>query len=190
VKELVVFGGPNGAGKTTMAAQILPDRLGIADFVNADEIARGLSPFDAQRSAVAAGFSMIDCIDSHVRAGRNFAFETTCAGHRHVKLLRRCRELGYRITLVFLWLPSAETARERVARRVERGGHNIPADVVTRRYSRGLFNMRHAYLPLADVALIIDNSDAGGNLIAERRQDGSFVVHDKILWQRIEESTA
>jgi predicted ABC-type ATPase len=132
-----------------MAVRILPDRLGIADFVNADEIARGLSPFDAERSAVAAGFAMIDRIDAHVRAGRNFAFERTCAGHRHVKLLRRCRELGYRITLVFLWLPSPEMARERVARRVEGGGHDIPGDVVTRRYARVLFNMRHAYLPLA-----------------------------------------
>ena len=173
-----------------MAAEILLDRLGIADFVNADEIARGLSPFDAERSAVAAGLAMIERIEAHVRAGKSFAFETTCAGHRHVKLLRRCRELGYRITLVFLWLPSAEIARERVARRVERGGHHIPGDVVTRRYSRGLFNMRHAYLPLADVALIIDNSDAGGNLIAQRLEDGSFIVHEKILWRRIEESTA
>jgi predicted ABC-type ATPase len=189
VKEIVVFGGPNGAGKTTMAARLLPSPLGVVEFVNADEIARGLSPFDAEQSAAAAGSAMIERIDAHVQAARSFAFETTCAGHRHVRLLKKCRDAGYRITLLFLWLPSADVARERVALRVRNGGHHVPDHVVVRRYAAGLRNMRHLYLPLVDIGLIYDNSDEGGQLIAERRQGDSFIIHDEILWRKIEEST-
>jgi predicted ABC-type ATPase len=189
LKEIVVFGGPNGAGKTTMAAQLLPRRLGVVEFVNADEIARGLSPFDWQRSEIAAGTAMIERIDALVRAQQSFAFETTCAGHRHLRLLRQCREAGYRISLLFLWLPSAEMAKERVARRVRRGGHPIPADVISRRYTSGLRNMRRRYLPLVDVALIYDNSDNEGGQIAELREDGRLIVYDEARWRLIEEAT-
>jgi predicted ABC-type ATPase len=189
LKEIFVFGGPNGAGKTTMATRLLPHRLGIIEFVNADEIARGLSPFDWGRSAIAAGSAMISRIDELVRAQRSFAFETTCAGRRHLRLLKQCRTAGYRITLLFLWLPSAEMARERVARRVRRGGHPIPPDVIARRYAAGLRNMRHLYLPLVDVALIYDNSDEGGELIAARRQDGALVIYDRTRWRMIEDGT-
>jgi predicted ABC-type ATPase len=188
-KEIFVFGGPNGAGKTTMANRLLPGRLSVVEFVNADEIARGLSPFDAEQSTVAAGSAMIERIDSLAQAGRSFAFETTCAGHRHVRFIRRCRDAGYRVTLLFLWLPSAAVALERVARRVESGGHRIADAVVIRRYAAGLRNMRHHYLPLVDVGLIYDNSDEGGDLIAARRQDGLFVIHDDTRWKSIEEAT-
>jgi predicted ABC-type ATPase len=126
--------------------------------MNADEIARGLSPFDPEANAVPAGRMMIDRIDKLVAAGKSFAFETTCAGHRQVKLLRSCRTAGYRVTFFFLWLPSPQAAIQRVAQRVTRGGHYIPDDVVARRYVMGLYNMRHMFLPLADVAAIYDNS--------------------------------
>jgi predicted ABC-type ATPase len=100
-----------------------------------------------------------------------------------------CRAIGYRATLFFLWLPSPEVAVSRVARRVREGGHRIPLDIIRRRYWAGLRNMRHLYLPLADVALIVDNSDEGGGLIAEREPDGPFVVHDASRWALIEEAT-
>ena len=172
-----------------MASRLLPNELGVVEFVNADEIARGLSPFDWERSAIAAGTAMIERIEELVRAQQSFAFETTCAGRRHVRLLKQCHDAGYRTTLLFLWLPSAQVALERVARRVRRGGHPIPDDVVVRRYAAGLRNMRHLYLPLVDIGLIYDNSDDGGELIAERRQDGTFLIHDGPRWKSIEEST-
>ena len=119
----------------------------------------------------------------------SFAFETTCAGRTHLQRLRACRSAGYRVTLIFLWLPSAEVASARVAQRVAHGGHGIPHEVVVRRYSAGLRNMRHDYLPLADVALIYDNFERGRVLIAEKRADSSLVVHDPQRWSMIEEAT-
>jgi predicted ABC-type ATPase len=188
-KNAIVVGGPNGAGKTSWAAKHLPTTLNVREFVNADEIARGLSPFDPDSNVVAAGRVMLDRLDALVRAGDNFAFETTCASHRHPRFLKGCRAVGYQIMLVFLWLPSADVALARVAHRVRQGGHRIPDDVVVRRYSAGLRNMRHLYLPLADSAYIYDNSDGGGTLIAERQGAAPMTVHDSDRWSRIEEAT-
>jgi predicted ABC-type ATPase len=125
--------------------------------LNADEIARGLSPFDPEANAVPAGRMMIGRIDKLVAAGKSFAFETTCVGHRQARLLRSCRAAGYRVIFIFLWLPAPQAAIARVAQRVARGGHHIPDDVVVRRYAAGLHNMRHAFLPLADVAFVYDS---------------------------------
>jgi predicted ABC-type ATPase len=189
IKDVVMIGGPNGAGKTTWAYHQLPETLDIREFVNADEIARGISPLDPEASARAAGRLMIERLNELVSAGCSFAFETTCSGRGHVRLLERCRAAGYRIVLIFLWLPSSDIALARVARRVGQGGHRIPADVVVRRYSAGLRNMRHIYLPLADLILIHDNSDASGVLIAERRGGAPLVIHDSGRWKQIEEAT-
>ena len=189
MKDVIVIGGPNGAGKTTAASRLLPVTLDLPEFLNADEIARGLSPFDPERNAVPAGRMMIDRIDRLVAAGKSFAFETTCAGHRQAKLLRSCRAAGYRVILFFLWLPSPEAAIQRVAQRVSRGGHNIPDDVIARRYSFGLYNMRHMFLPLADVAAIYDNSLEPPVLIAEKELESSFTVRDTKRWKVIEDAT-
>ena len=188
-KHVIVVGGPNGAGKTTWAMRRLPDVLTIRDFVNADEIARGLSPFDPESSALAAGRVMISRLSELIAAGHNFAFETTCSGRGHAGFLKKCRANGYRVTLVFLWLPSAEVALARVARRISQGGHRIPDDVIVRRYAAGLRNMRYLYLPLADIALIYDNSDGSDTLIAARHLDGPFMIHDQGRWSQIEEAT-
>jgi predicted ABC-type ATPase len=189
VKDVVILGGPNGAGKTTAAQVLLPQELDIREFVNADEIARGLSPFNATGAALAAGRLMLERMRILVRDGRSFAFETTCSGRTYVRLVRRCRTEGWRVTLLYLWLPSPQTALDRVARRVREGGHDIPADVVVRRYWAGLANMRHLYLPLADVAAIYDNSDEGRVLIAERTPGAPLVVHDATRWATIERTT-
>src|SRR4029077_16550129 len=109
------------------------------------------------------------------------------AGRVHVQRLRRCRELGYRI-MIFLWLPSADIALARVAQRVANGGHGIPRDVVVRRYAAGIRNMRHAYLPLADVAIVYDNFERGRILIAEKDPDSSLIIHDSERWRMIEEA--
>lgn len=185
-KDLLILGGPNGAGKTTTAARLLPHDLGIREFVNADEIARGISPFNPEATAIMAGRVMIERMRALVAAGESFAFETTCSGRAHAEFLRSCRGAGYRITLIYLWLNSPQMALARVARRVDRGGHSIPPDVVTRRYHAGIRNMRDLYLPLADVASIYDNSDgAGGTLIAQRTAEGHFVVRDPTRWALI-----
>jgi len=148
VRDVIMLGGPNGADKTTAAATLLPQALDIREFVNADEIARGLSPFNPNGAAVAAGRLMIARVRALARAGESFGFETTCAGLGHARLLRMCRAVGYRLSLVFLWLPSPEAALARVSRRVREGGHGIPDDVVIRRYAAGLRNMRRVYLPM------------------------------------------
>ena len=147
-----MLGGPNGAGKTTAAQTLIPTALRIREFVNADEIARGLSPFNPEATAIAAGRLMVERIRALADAGENFAFETTCAGRGHARLLRNCRAAGYRATLVFLWLPSVEAALKRVARRVSEGGHGVPEGTVRRRYLAGLRNMRALYLPAVDLA--------------------------------------
>jgi Zeta toxin len=118
VENIVIIGGPNGAGKTTAAQVVLPQQLDIREFVNADEIARGLSPFNPEGAALAAGRLMIERVRNLVQNRRSFALETTCAGRGHVNLLRRCKVEGWRVTLVYLWLPSVEAALDRVARRV------------------------------------------------------------------------
>src|SRR5262249_50973959 len=127
-KELVIIGRPNGAGKTTAAFDLLPKSLPIRQFVNADEIARGVSPFDPEGGAIAAARIMLQRIHSLLEAGQSLAFETTCASRTHSRLIHTARDQQYRVTLLFLWLPSPDAAVERVARRVRLGGHRIPAD--------------------------------------------------------------
>jgi predicted ABC-type ATPase len=106
-----------------------------------------------------------------------------------MRLLQTCQEAGYRVTLIFLWLPSPATALARVARRVREGGHNVPDDVVIRRYHAGLRNMRHLYLPIADIGLVYDNSDGPGVLVAESRRNGQLLIHDRTRWNEIEDAT-
>lgn len=187
-KRIVLIGGPNGAGKTEWAVRNLGLSLNIDTFVNADEIARGLSPLAPERADVAAGRIMIDRLHELVAAGESFAFEATCAGRGHGRLLKRCRSAGYQVMLIFFWLPSVEVAIERVARRVARGGHNIPTEVIARRYAIGLRNLRHFYLPLVDTGIVIDNSDRSGVLIAEYRA-GALAVRDETRWSQIEEAS-
>jgi predicted ABC-type ATPase len=133
---------------------------------------------------------MLDRIKILTDAGQSFAFETTCSGRGHMRFLKQCRACGYRLTLLFLWLSSPRAAITRVARRVRQGGHNIPKDVIVRRYQGGLRNMRHVYLPLVDSAFVFDNSDDRGVLIAAREDGGPLVIHDMPTWKQIEEATS
>jgi predicted ABC-type ATPase len=185
LKDIIVLGGPNGAGKTTAAKLLRPEKLGIVEFVNADEIARGLSPFDPDGAAVAAGRVMLQRMKELRQRGQSFAFETTCAGRTHIRFLKDCKTDGWRINLLFLWLPSPEAAIARVNRRIREGGHAIPPDVIVRRYFAGIANMRRSYLPLADVAAIYDNSDEGRVLIAERSAGKTLVIGDSGRWAKI-----
>jgi len=183
--DIVIIGGPNGAGKTTAARHLIPEALGIREFVNADEIARGLSPFNVDGVAMAAGRLMLQRIGALQRAGISFAFETTCAGRQHARWLANAKEAGWRITLLFLWLPNADIARARVRRRIAEGGHAIPPDVILRRFAAGLRNLHRLYLPLADFAAIYDSSEAM-RLIAVKAS-GRMWIDDPERWAMIEE---
>ena len=187
MSELLVIGGPNGAGKTTAAKALLPRYTGIVEFVNADEIARGLSPFNAEGAAIAAGRVMLERMEALIQARTSFAFETTCAGRGHAALIRRCQALGFRVTLLFFWLPSPELAIERVARRVQQGGHDIPTPVIRRRYRAGLVNLARLYWPMARQGAILDGEAAPARPVIEKFDVGRVLVHNADLWQRIQE---
>lgn len=169
--RVVVLAGPNGAGKTTASQRFVRDFLGIRNFVNADTIARGLAAFAPESVALAAGRVMLKRLHELAAMRADFAFETNLASHSLAPWLAELRASGYRLLLAFLWLPSAEVAIARVGRRVVAGGHHVPADVVRRRYERGLANLRTTFLPMADAVWLFDASCAPGRLVASGAPD-------------------
>ena len=189
MNEIILIGGPNGAGKTTTAKILLPELFRLHEFVNADEIARDISPENVEAAALAAGRRMIERMRELVRDGQSFALETTCSGKSYIPLLQGCKTKGWRVALYYFWLPSPEDSIARVAKRVSQGGPHIPDEVIYRRFKTGLWNMRHLYLPLADTAAIYDNSGQQRILIADKESGWPLVVHDQERWSRIEELT-
>jgi predicted ABC-type ATPase len=157
-KRVLILAGPNGAGKTTFAREFLPDEAQCPTFVNADLIAAGLSPFQPEAAALRAGRLMLELIDDLVARGESFAFETTLADPGYVRRISAWQASGYHITILFLALPSADAAIERVAERVVQGGHAIPEDVIRRRFTRGRTNFENLYKPLADAWALYDSS--------------------------------
>jgi predicted ABC-type ATPase len=188
-KDIFILGGPNGAGKTAAAEVLLPQKLRIHAFLNADEIARGLSPPNVEAVAFEAGRLFIEKMRTLVQEGQSFAFETTCSGKSYIRLLKQCQAAGWRISLIYLWVPSPEYSIARVARRVSQGGHQIPEDVIRRRNLAELWNTRHLYLPLAYDAFVFDNRDRALRLIARRAAGSPLIVADEGIWSRIEELT-
>jgi len=186
--QLFVLAGPNGAGKSTTARVLLPEALGIDQFVNADAIAAGLSPFAPQSAEIEAGKLMLRRMREFLGSRRSFAFETTLAGKGHLATLREARERGYLIHVSYVWVRSPELAVERVSERVRQGGHAVPADVVRRRYHRGLANFLNLYRPLADAWTLCDNSDATPKVIAQGSLAGGVSVYHPSALKRIEES--
>lgn len=166
-KKIVIIAGPNGAGKTTFAGEFLPNEAGCPAFVNADLIAAGISPFEPAAAAIRAGRVMLEEIKRHVRQGESFAFETTLAGRRYARMIPAWRRLGYRVKLIFLWLPNAEIALARVAERVAQGGHGVPADVVRRRFEAGWRNYQTLYRSLVDCWALYNNAGEKPVLIDE-----------------------
>jgi len=163
--NLYIIAGPNGAGKTTFARKFLPEYVECLEFVNADLIAGGLSPFAPEKAAIHAGRLMLEQIHSLVKRALDFGFETTLAGKTYVKLLRDIRK-RYLIHIFFLWIPNVQLAIERINLRVQNGGHHIPEAIVHRRFSRSLPNFLRFYQPLADSWTIFDNSGDDPRMIA------------------------
>lgn len=187
--DLVVIAGPNGAGKSTAAPLLIGGRLGVAEFVNADVIAAGLSAFSPESVAVQAGRLMLKRLDELAGAGADFAFETTLASRSFAPWIGKLRsERGYRLHLIYLWLPDAEESVRRVARRVKLGGHSVPPDVIRRRYGRGLSNFLSLYRPIADSWSLYDNS-SDARLVAVREVGGPEVVLDAEVWHMIEKAS-
>lgn len=156
--NLYIIAGCNGAGKTTASYSLFPDLLKCSEFVNADLIAAGLSPFNTEHVAFEAGRIMLARIRQLIRKKTDFAFETTLSTRSFVPLIEEAKNAGYEVNLVFLRLQSPELAAQRVANRVEKGGHNIPKEVISRRFYRGMSNLSQLYIPVVNRWAVIDNS--------------------------------
>lgn len=147
---IYLIAGPNGVGKTTFAREFLPKEVNCLRFMNADEVARGLSPFAPEAAAIRAGRVLLGEIRSALTSRDSFGWESTLSGRGHVRLLRQARAVGYEVELHYLSVPSPAICIERVARRVREGGHNVPVADIKRRFHRSLRNLVDIYLPLAD----------------------------------------
>ncbi len=183
--QLYIIAGPNGAGKTTAAKVLLPEFLGCCEFVNADEVARGLSPLNPSSVDIQAGKLMLKRIKELAGGKVDFAFETTLASRMFARLIPGWKKSGYRVRLIYLWVESVELAMARIAKRVAQGGHNIEDEVVTRRYHAGLKNLFKLYLPLVDNCRIYDNSWAKPRLIAEIEK-GNMAIHQQTIWKKVQ----
>lgn len=181
-QTLYIIAGCNGAGKTTASMTVLPEILDCREFVNADEIAKGLSPFDPEKVAVEAGKIMLQRIDYLLSHKETFAIETTLATRSYKALVERAQSLGYEVVLLFFWLPSPSYAEQRVATRVASGGHNIPQEVIHRRYWRGIQNLFNIFVPIVDRWALYDNTD-GLTPIVERDKVVDSVKLNKIKEQ-------
>jgi len=165
LKKIIIIAGPNGAGKTTFARDFLPAEAQTLRFINADLIAAGLAPFNPETASFKAGRLMLEEIDECVEAGKSFAFETTLSGHTYLKKITVWQALGYQVKLWFLSLPSADVAVSRVALRVSQGGHNIPEDVIRRRFQAGLDNFHSFYSKIVNSWAVYDSSGLHPKLI-------------------------
>jgi predicted ABC-type ATPase len=164
---LFLIGGPNGAGKTTFAKEYLPNEAQCLRFLNSDEIAKGLSPFDSAAGQIQAARILLANLRNHIERRENFALESTLSGKTYVKYLERAKEVGFSIELHFLWLPSVEESKERVKQRVLEGGHAVPEKDLYRRFPRVNEHFIEDYLPLADDWCVWDASKLPLEIIAE-----------------------
>jgi len=175
-KVLYIIAGCNGAGKTTASFTILPDILDCQEFVNSDEIAKGLSPFHPDKVIIEAGKIMLHRIECLMNKNSNFAIETTLAPKSYKNTLIKAQEKGYQIIILFFWLQTVELAKKRVQKRVSEGGHDIINEVIERRYVAGIRNLFDIYMQLADEILIFDNSEGKHELIAKKINQSEITV--------------
>lgn len=186
-KNLYIIAGCNGAGKTTASFTVLPEMLDCKEFVNADEMAKGLSPFNPEGVALQAGRLMIERVLQLLRDQETFAFETTLSTRSYVKLVKMAQKQGYYVSLLFFSLATPEQAVKRVAKRVSQGGHNIPTDVVYRRYASGLKNLFQLYMDTVDFWALYDNSDCPTRKIAYGWKGAETTVLDDETFNRLKQ---
>ena len=176
--KLYIIAGCNGAGKTTASFTILPEVLGCKEFINADEIAKGLSPFQPESVAMQAGRIMLARMDELLQKGETFAFETTLATKSYKQKIELAQANGYEVTLLFFWLDSPNIAKKRVAQRVAEGGHNIPLETIERRYYNGIANLFTIYIDMVNICYIFDNSEGRKELIAQKERHKDIVIYN------------
>jgi len=177
-RNLYIIAGCNGAGKTTASFTILPEIIECKEFVNADEIAKGLSPFQPEKVSFEAGRIMLNRINELLEANENFAFETTLSTRSYKNKILQARKQGYTVTLLFFWLENMELAKERVEIRVKEGGHDIPKEVIERRYLKGIKNLFEIYIDIVDGTLIFDNSYGKHELIAQKIEKEDILIYN------------
>ena len=177
-KQLYIIAGCNGAGKTTASFTILPEVLDCKEFVNADEIAKGLSPFQPESVAMQAGRIMLARMDELLQKGETFAFETTLATKSYKQKIEWAQANGYEVTLLFFWLCNVAMAKERVAQRVAEGGHSIPSETIERRYHNGITNLFAIYMDMVDICYIFDNSEGRKELIAQKEKHKGIIIYN------------
>jgi predicted ABC-type ATPase len=182
--NLYIIAGCNGAGKTTASYTVLPEMLNCKEFVNADEIAKGLSPFQPETVSFQAGRIMLNRIRELIDEQVDFAFETTLSTKSYIPLIKKAKAQGYSIVLFFFWLESPELAQERVKDRVFKGGHSIPNEVVIRRYYRGLKNL-FKMIPISDNWIVANNSGSIVSVIADGKLDIDCLVYNNEIWNKI-----
>ena len=185
-KQLYIIAGCNGAGKTTASFTILPEVLDCKEFINADEIAKGLSPFQPESVAMQAGRIMLARMDKLLQKGETFAFETTLATKSYKQKIEWAQANGYEVTLLFFWLNTSKLAKKRVAQRVAEGGHNIPDEIIERRYHSDITQLITTYMDMIEKYYIFDNSEGESVLIAEK-YEGEELVFDIEIFNQIKE---
>ena len=186
--RLYIISGCNGAGKTTASYTMLPEMLECSEFVNSDEFAKGLSPFQPEKAAIQASRYMILKIRYLLKRQLDFGIETTLATRTLMKTVRIAQAAGYTVTLLYFWLNSPELAVERVAARVEKGGHNIPEETIRRRYRVGIDYFFHDYAPICERWILADNSQIPFRVIAEGSRNDVLNIKDEATYELIKES--
>ena len=187
-KQLYIIAGCNGAGKTTASFTILPEVLDCKEFINADEIAKGLSPFQPENVAMQAGRIMLARMDELLQKGETFAFETTLATKSYKQKIEWAQTNGYEVTLLFFWLCNVAMAKERVAQRVAEGGHSIPSQTIERRYYNGITNLFTIYIDMVDICYIFDNSEGERTPIAKKYKGEKEIIYNIDLYNQMKNS--
>ena len=183
--RLYIISGCNGAGKTTASYSLLPEMLDCSEFVNSDEFAKGLSPFDPSKASIQASRFMLMKIRYLLKRQQDFAIETTLATRTLLKTAKQAQSAGYTVTLLYFWLNSPDMAVERVRARVEAGGHNIPEETIRRRYSRGIYYFFNFYAPISERWILADNSQIPFRVIAEGSKDEIVNIKDHETYAKV-----
>jgi len=182
---MYIIAGCNGAGKTTASYTMLPELLDCVEYVNSDEIARGLSPFDPSLASIKATKILLERMQELLERRVTFGVETTLSTKTLAKTVVQAQKLGYTVNLFFFWLSMPQLAIERVALRVQSGGHDIPVETIIRRYGTGIDNLFKEYMPIVDYWVIVDNSGKSGKLVAEGGMRVVTKIHHKITFNKI-----